>query len=117
MKRSYDEVTATVRSLPKELWKTEVLAISDDYPVYTLTSNTPPNKPRVLIAAGVHGEEPGAVVGLLQWLASDAHAWVSQCQLTVIPTFNPWGYERGIRYAANGNDLNREFDAPDHPSV
>lgn len=71
--------------------------------------------PRLLITAGIHGEEPASVLGAMRWLVSRSAEWRAHIDMTVIPCINPWGFERGIRFGPHGLDLNREFDAPKHP--
>ncbi len=89
-------------------------------------AGTPPASPTsfggsgrlpLLIAAGIHGEEPASVVGLCRWLRERVEEWRNSLRFTVFPCINPWGFERGIRFAADGKDLNRQFDAPQHPAV
>lgn len=103
-------------------WSVLEIGAADGYPLFAVThepqisfGSTQP--PSLLIAAGIHGEEPAAVVGLKQWLIDHSARWLDRFRFTVIPCLNPWGYERGKRYAADGNDLNRQFDQPKHPAV
>lgn len=127
----YDLVTETVELLSERGWHAEAIAHADGYPVFLLRSDlTESGKPPariapsagskelpLLITAGIHGEEPASVVGLCRWLRERAEEWRNTLRFTVFPCINPWGFERGIRFAADGKDLNRQFDAPQHPAV
>lgn len=118
----YQTVLDTVAQLVRAGWDARVLTHADGYPIYALTdpaaaSARAADAPALLIAAGVHGEEPGAVAGLNAWLLRRARAWVGRVQLHVVPCINPWGIERGIRFGSHGRDLNREFGASGHPAV
>lgn len=118
----FDDVLNTVGRLSADGWSVTNLAEADGYPILVLAdpitaSEQERDQSTLLIAAGIHGEEPGAVVGLLRWLEQHARIWVGQLHMHIFPCLNPWGFERGIRFAANGNDLNREFDEPRHPAT
>lgn len=121
-KLEYETIAATVRRLEEAGWQAEEVAHADGYPVYALRSIPDSGTgegevPRLLIGAGVHGEEPGAVVGLNRWLGEHAEKWTDRVHLVVFPCLNPWGFERGLRHAANGEDLNRQFERNEHPAV
>ena len=63
--------------------------------------------PRILVSAGVHGDEPAGTLALLEALNrgdfSDAFEWL------IFPALNPTGLLRGTRENAEGIDLNRDF--------
>ena len=66
---------------------------------------------RVLLSAGIHGDEPAGVEALCEWLESRAHVkFLQQWDITMLPCINPWGYEYGTRENGDGRDLNREFN-------
>jgi len=70
---------------------------------------------RVLLSAGIHGDEPAGVEALCEWLESRAHVkFLQQWDITMLPCLNPWGYEHDTRENAEGHDLNREFNSS-HP--
>ncbi len=70
---------------------------------------------RVLLSAGIHGDELAGVEALCEWLESRAHVkFLQQWNITILPCINPWGYEYGTRENEEGHDLNREFNSS-HP--
>lgn len=71
----------------------------------------------IYLSAGIHGEEPGSVGGLLRWLEGPAASWLDRFEFVLFPCLNPWGYERGKRENRAGLDLNRQFRRPEEPLV
>lgn len=70
---------------------------------------------RVVLSAGIHGDELAGVDALCEWLETRAYVkFLERWDITMLPCLNPWGYEHGIRVASDGQDLNREFHSP-HP--
>lgn len=70
---------------------------------------------RVLLSAGIHGDELAGVEALCKWLDSHAYMkFIHRWDITMLPCLNPWGYEHGTRESGDGRDLNREFNSP-HP--
>jgi murein peptide amidase A len=65
-----------------------------------------PGKPKAVVIAGMHGNEP-APVQILRSLRDGAR--VHGVDLWVIPTYNPDGLARDTRKNAHGVDLNRNF--------
>lgn len=133
----YQLVKETVERLSERGWAAYEVAQADGYPIFRLSSGGAgkgrsgdancdagngakaalEGAPALLIAAGIHGEEPGAVVGLCRWLLEHSEQWRGALRLIVFPCINPWGFERGIRFASDGKDINRQFDAPEHPGA
>lgn len=116
---NYNLVTQTTASLGNQGWDVQLLVEADGYPIYALTDpqtaqGGSADRPALLIVAGVHGEEPGAVVGLDAWLRRHVENWVGRLRMYIIPCLNPWGFERGIRFGSHGRDLNREFGSSAH---
>ena len=65
---------------------------------------------RVLLSAGIHGDELAGVEALCEWLETQAYVkFLQQWDITMLPCINPWGYEYGTRENREGQDLNREF--------
>lgn len=70
-------------------------------------------KRQILVLGGVHGNEPEGVIlamGLVdKWLTDYPY----RLQTTVVPVFNPDGYERASRVNFHGVDLNRNLPTQD----
>lgn len=66
-----------------------------------------PDCPRILVSAGIHGDEPAGTLALMEFLQkgcfSDAFEWI------VFPALNPYGLLAGTRENTEGRDLNRDF--------
>jgi murein peptide amidase A len=68
------------------------------------------NPRRVLISAGIHGDEPGSVESLLSFLENKNYLpYLDHWEITLLPCINPYGYEFGTRENHQGKDLNRLF--------
>lgn len=68
----------------------------------------------VYLCAGVHGDEPAAVWGLLEW-AEEHAARLRELQALIFPCFNPWGLVNNRRHDEEDRDLNRLFHRDDIP--
>ena len=71
------------------------------------------HKPRIKVGifAGIHGDEAGSVLGLMQ-LARALECYPEMgrnYQLWLYPLCNPGGYIDGTRESRSAKDLNREF--------
>jgi protein MpaA len=70
----------------------------------------------VYLSAGVHGDEPAAVWGLLEW--ASMHDWRGRgLRFLIFPCLNPWGLRRNVRLDFRGRDLNRRFQVLRDPLV
>jgi hypothetical protein len=77
-----------------------------------------PERPWVLISAGVHGDEIAGVEAALDFLETQARAWAGWYQVAVLPCVNPGGLERGTLESAAGANLNRLFGTgSDEPEI
>jgi hypothetical protein len=66
---------------------------------------------RVLLCAGIHGNEPAGTAWALEWarhLAGAPEAWADTA-FDILPLLNPWGWSRDVRFSAGGRDVNRDF--------
>jgi protein MpaA len=66
---------------------------------------------RVLLCAGIHGNEPAGTAWALEWahhLADSPEAWADTA-FDILPLMNPWGWSRNVRFSAGGRDVNRDF--------
>lgn len=68
------------------------------------------NPNRVLLGAGIHGDEPAGVDALCVFLKEKRYKrFVKKCEITLLPCINPTGYEAGTRKNHANIDLNRKF--------
>ena len=66
---------------------------------------------KVLINAGIHGNEPASVAFALQFmehLANNPDTY-SSVAIDIVPIVKPWGWIHDIRYNRDGIDINRDF--------
>jgi hypothetical protein len=66
---------------------------------------------RILVNAGIHGNEPAGVaciLHLLEQLAQHPDQYRS-IAIDIIPMVNPWGWVHDIRFNRDGTDINRDF--------
>jgi hypothetical protein len=123
--RSYQEVIDAVR---KTHWGNPV-AVAEigtveagplQYPFFKIEiknrSEDPPPA-SVFVAAGIHGDEPGGVWAVLEFLKRfpNLPPPYHQFEFTLLPCMNPYGYEHNTRENAQGLDLNRQFRKSDPP--
>jgi protein MpaA len=74
------------------------------------------NGKRVLISAGMHGDEPAGVETIYSFLHQKEYLKYSEeWEVTLVPCINPFGYEANTRTNYEGVDLNRKFNTPDPP--
>lgn len=66
-----------------------------------------PEGPRILVSAGIHGDEPAGPIAILEHLSQSAFA--DSFEWVLFPALNPAGLLRGTRDNASGIDLNRDF--------
>jgi protein MpaA len=60
------------------------------------------------LSAGIHGDEPAAALGLLEW-AEENTEFLREADVLLFPCLNPWGLVNNVRVDHRGRDLNREF--------
>jgi predicted deacylase len=65
--------------------------------------------PRLLIAAGFHGEEPAGVWGVLDFFERADAALLDRLDLAVLPLVNASGFRAGRRFNDWGENPNRGF--------
>jgi len=87
----------------------DAFAESGGYSLQVLRSREARDSGRALyLSAGIHGDEPAAGLGLLEWAEENA-AFLRGADVLVFPCLNPWGLVHNIRLDHRGRDLNREF--------
>ncbi len=101
--------------------QTVVLGSVDSHPLLRLTKPAERRirgtAPRIVLTAGVHGDEPAGVEAVTVLLERSTR-WaplLAGYDLTIFPCANPTGYEFATRVNHQGIDLNRTFDHPTPP--
>ncbi len=89
------------------------------HPIYAVvTRNFRQDLPRIILSAGIHGEEPAGVYTLLAFLNRGIANYLKQFSFLILPCLNPYGFTRGVHFSREVSDLNRSFDdAPGPPEV
>ena len=114
--REYAPLVTRVRSAVSEdreagLCLHEITAAGRTYEVMRVVMGSGAPR-RVLLSAGIHGDELAGVEALCEWLEARAYLkFLQRCDITMLPCINPWGYEHGTRENCEGHDLNREFNS------
>jgi hypothetical protein len=88
-----------------------VTAAGIDAPIFLVRIEREGAARRVLVCAGIHGNEPAGTawaLGLAAGLAADP-ALYPGISFDIIPLLNPWGWSRDVRYDRGGRDPNRDF--------
>ncbi|MEM9478938.1 MAG: M14 family metallocarboxypeptidase [Verrucomicrobiota bacterium] len=91
-------------------WKIAPFAKEGEAVIYALTSPGWTNEGEwdVYFCAGVHGDEPAAMWGLLEWAEENVEAMKSLSGL-IVPCLNPRGIAANTRVDGTGRDMNRVF--------
>lgn len=80
-------------------------------------------KPKIILGAGVHGNERESVYALYYLIYDIVHNWRQNkvleylrfnCDLVIMPLDNPWGFANNISRNSNDVQLNWNFDDKDH---
>ena len=93
-----------------------VLERGEPHPIIALHNRHPVSGNGLYLSAGIHGDEPAAVQGLLEWAEKNVQL-LRERSVTIFPCLNPWGLENNRREDAEGRDLNRSFDCPGSPVI
>ncbi len=78
------------------------------YEVFGLRGTRGDEKEGLYISTGVHGDEPAAVWGLLEWAEANQKVLRREA-IVILPCVNPWGFSNNVRMDDKGRDLNRLF--------
>lgn len=77
------------------------------WPVYALFPRSlKARHARLYLSAGIHGDEPAATEGLIEWAESSVEV-LRGGGIVIFPCINPWGLINNSRLDAAGRDLNR----------
>ena len=77
--------------------RAEVIHVAGGYDVLSYGSgDSVEGGDAVYLCAGVHGDEPAGVLGLLEWAEENARL-LSARDVLILPCFNPWGLVNNSR--------------------
>ena len=86
------------------------------HPIYAaVTKNYRKDLPRIILSAGIHGEEPAGVYTLLEFINRGIVKYLDHFSFLILPCLNPHGFIRGVRFSRDVSDLNRSFDNDSGP--
>jgi len=115
--RSYEDLLARLHALQSQQLRMQELGTFDaagkTYPFVVMHLGTPaPGRVGVMLASGIHGDEPAGVEAVVQFLevARADEELLSRFHFLVFPCNNPCGWEHDTRENCSGIDLNREFN-------
>lgn len=121
MLRDYTELTSRIQAaatLPGVIVDRigEFESGTRTYPMFRVRMGTGPT--RVMIDAGIHGDEPAGVEAALRFVEANAtnDDMLSRFTFAIFPCNNPTGWERDTRENVDGIDLNREFSVRKPPA-
>jgi predicted double-glycine peptidase/predicted deacylase len=81
------------------------------HPIFAaLTKNYRSDLPRIILSAGIHGEEPAGVYALLEFMNRGIVKYLAHFSFLILPCLNPYGFTRGVRFGSGVCDLNRSFN-------
>ena len=111
----YDQIQAYLETIVRtsEAKLYSLLKTDQGREVWALKLPNPKAKLRVMVYARVHGNEPGASEGALQFLDAltrgELKGQYTDLELLVVPMANPDGSVANRRDTAKGGDINRDF--------
>ena len=88
-------------------WLIERFPSAGDQPLYGFQRLAKRERLSVYISTGIHGDEPGGPLAMLELL--EANAWPSGVSLFACPCLNPTGFPGNTRENKTGTDLNRDY--------
>jgi hypothetical protein len=106
----YDAWSARVRAWSSVAKVSQYGSVREAGRRFALLRLDTPGRPRVVVTAGFHGEEPAGPLTLAEHFGSlAAHARKRRVGLTVFPCINPSGFAAGTRYNASGEHPNNDL--------
>ncbi len=69
------------------------------------------SKHKVFLSGGIHGNEPGGVETLAEFIESLARdpSKYSGISFEIVPVINPWAWSHDVRFNREGKDVNRDL--------
>jgi hypothetical protein len=98
---------AMVAEARRRGWLVEWLHVRPDYELPVFTRQANPEKFRIYISAGIHGDEPAGPLAIQKLIEDDQ--WPSTVSLWLVPCLNRRGFELNRRENPDGFDLNRDY--------
>ena len=113
--RDYGDFERRLHGLSLPNLEQDALGEVDGCAIYRLmVGGGPRAKRRVLITAGLHGDEPAGPEAVLRFLYEYDATRYGNFGFLILPCINPFGYVHDTRENGTGIDLNRVFEV-DHP--
>src|ERR1700722_20851335 len=88
-------------------WRAEAFLNPETYRLLGLTRKVLNSSKRIYISTGIHGDEPGGPLAVLQLLQENR--WPADADIWLCPCLNPTGFPLNTRENAQGVDLNRDY--------
>lgn len=116
--QDYIRFTQRLRALNLPYMQIETVGVVDDYPVYRILLSKHSDRPKnILIAAGVHGDEPAGPEAAIHFLERDNAHLLGHFRFLILPCINPYGYVHNQRENKQSIDVNRSFAEDDLAEV
>ena len=111
VRRDYACFIERLESLKSSHTRIETAGVVDDYPIYRVVLAADPGVDKnILIAGGIHGDEPAGPASILRFLERDNTLLLQRFKFLILPCINPYGYVHNTRENKGGVDLNRSFE-------
>src|SRR5437016_5223899 len=102
--RYMDELAKRIAALPGAHVIGEVGPKKDRFPLFRIARG---EGKKVLLMAGVHGDEPAGPVSFIEFFEREARHYERHFEFTAFPCVNPWGFEHYFRENSAGININR----------
>jgi protein MpaA len=107
--RNYAQFVQRLDALPSIDLST--IGLIGEYPVHCISlKNSREKTCKILLTAGVHGDEPAGVEAVLHLLENERSELLEQFSFAIVPCINPSGYVHNTRENGQGADINRSFE-------
>lgn len=109
-KRDYSEILRRIGRLKWKYSSVELIGEAYGESIYSVFLKSSSSSPiRVLIGAGIHGDEPAGVEAALRFLEKDNLDLLKDFEFLILPCINPYGYINDCRLNCESVDINRSF--------